>query len=824
MAIIVLLPDLGSWFNPHLGNRQRTREGLMDKDPEMEMITDASEDGHRVDGAQLDQDDQVMVILEHWRSAWTDLCRTEAVVAQGPSFAFWDSNVNGFENPGAFFSADAIDQLIPPEEVREMVRKHMDVIDHAREMSIVLVLREGAGARAAVAVIPKTAECQPQAWFEMGKIRKTSVTQKVWIPLRAESMICREGEYGYEGFLEEYFGVGSVMFELEHREQINELGWSDIGGNSFTGGLETTYVWPDRAHSTTDGDADQPKEKPGSNKAEQGKLLASFRVPFINLNLNLNVRSTQAEAATPALTASPPESGTPAEPQRISTYYWAGDWGSHHGDAVGTGLVIDQSFDGVATSEWHLHQDFVISLGLQRQGDVWLRPAEGFQEVVRLSRNDAGEPVLLEVRSEHLRDYLKARGMYLLMSSFRSRHQIVSDAAHIDWAEELVEEEMDADKWEGLKQPIHEGGSQYGSSTAVFHASRTDIDADDEVPVLGFPNDDSVVSKSWTVQHQGKKLFSLRGSLWKTELVEPGRVSERVLGEQPPNRVDFAVDGSGERVDGAGLVDRGCWLWFRPSVTTLLSSYRGFSLSWCTRDTGFIGISRGYSVHFGLNDLGLINVYGKDIGQLPLWQQRVWAGANVAPDGGVSEELLASQAKAEPADTQAPETRLRPAYNALNEAFEKLTGKPLFAPHHAISDIFDRIHRFRALEKTGVLELAKDLARVTVESLDGVALSVLATPPGKMKAGSVKHLEAVLQKEVSQDEARAMTKVLVGINELRQADAHLPSFEFGKAYGLVGIDQHADLDVVKGRVMLESLVVSLVQMEEILSRLRRESK
>jgi len=223
-------------------------------------------------------------------------------------------------------------------------------------------------------------------------------------------------------------------------------------------------------------------------------------------------------------------------------------------------------------------------------------------------------------------------------------------------------------------------------------------------------------------------------------------------------------------------------------------------------------------VHFGLNDLGLINVLAKDMGRLPLWQQRVWAGANVAPDGGVSKELLASQANADPADTHAPEGRLQPAYNTLNKVCAKLTGKPLFTPHPAIDDIFGRIHRFRALEETGLLELAKDLARVTVESLDGNALSVLANPPPKMKAGSVKHLEAALQQEVSQDDARAMTKVLVGINELRQADAHLPSSGFGKAYGLVGIDEHSGLDVVKGRLMLESLVDSLVKMVQVFVR------
>ena len=68
-------------------------------------------------------------------------------------------------------------------------------------------------------------------------------------------------------------------------------------------------------------------------------------------------------------------------------------------------------------------------------------------------------------------------------------------------------------------------------------------------------------------------------------------------------------------------------------------------------------------------------------------------------------------------------------YDDLNAAFQKLTGEHLFGEHHALDEIFRRIHRFRALEKTGVLELAKDLARVTVESLDGDALSVLAPTP-----------------------------------------------------------------------------------------------
>ena len=122
-----------------------------------------------------------------------------------------------------------------------------------------------------------------------------------------------------------------------------------------------------------------------------------------------------------------------------------------------------------------------------------------------------------------------------------------------------------------------------------------------------------------------------------------------------------------------------------------------------------------------------------------------------------------------------------------------------------------------------MLELAEDLARVTVESLDGDALSVLASTPKGMKPGSVKHLEAALQMGLTLEQARSITKVLVGINELRQADAHLPSSEFTKAFGLVGVDQLAD-PVVQGRQMLESLVESLAQMGEVFSQLPRKGK
>lgn len=781
----------------------------MGKDHEVEVGkvgTDAINSDPKVAAPPADANEQAQAIAEHWRGAWSDLSRTDAVVAQGPSFILWRYEKNGFDSPGTFFPAGAIDQKIPHAGMRGALRECLAETDHESDLVAVIVLKGDVGA--AMSVIPKTAICKPQAWFEMTKIRKSSVSDKVWIPLRADWTMISEGDYGYEGYVEEYFGVGSVMFDLLHRDEVSKLNWGDLGGNTFAGGEESHRVWPkEHAHDTS--------PSPSPTVTEQRKSLASFRVPFTDLKVSLSTRSAKSAAPQPV---------APEEPAFLKTYYWAGDWASHHSDAIGTGLVIEQNFEGAAPNEWHLHQDFVISLGLQREGDVWLRPVEGFLEVVRLKRDEHGKPVLLEARTEHLRDYLKARGMYLQLASFRSRIQTVSDASHIDWASTFVQEEKDGREWEGGNSEIHEGGKPYGSSTGVFHVSRTDVDADDDVPKLGLPDDDSVVSKSWSIQHEGRKLHSLSGSLWVTEVVEPGRISERVKGEAPLTKVDFAINGSGERVSGDELASTGGWLWFRPNVTALLGSYRGSSLRWYTRDTGAIGISSADSVHFGLNSLGLINVYAKDIGQLPPWQQRVWAGANVVPEGGVSEELLASQAKALPAATKAAEARLRPAYDEINATFEKLSGKPLFSPHHATDDIFKRVHRFRALEKTGVLELAKDLARLTVESLDGGALTAMGAQSGKTNSGSIKHLEAgLIKRGATLDEARALTKVLVGIKELRQADAHLPSSGFAEAFELVGVDQQAD-PVTQGRQMLESLVESLAGMMQVLANLPRKEK
>lgn len=455
---------------------------------------------------------------------------------------------------------------------------------------------------------------------------------------------------------------------------------------------------------------------------------------------------------------------------------------------LGIHLVLEQRINREELRVWHLHQDFVIALGLLREGDRWVRPNEDYIEVARLSRHPDGWPHLMEVRSEFLRDYLCARNMGLYITLYRNREEVVEDVSHIKWIDDPMSEINNGDRWEGRITPIHEGGFPYGAETAVFHMSRTDVDPGEDVPVFDFPADENVSSKSWTFRRKGKKLFVVQGELWRNEWIDPDENSPRIRRDKIPIPIFFITDASGKREPGDTLMNEGRWLWFKPEVIMSLAHRRGGALGWHTRDTGFVRCSPDNGVRFGINELGLINVYAKDIGLLPEWQQRIWAGFNVGPEGGVSHELLASQMQAMPAKTIAPERRLPESISRLNQAFQKVTGKPLISDHPKYTELMKLVHRFRATDQMGLFALAKDLARLTADSIDLGALQTIVSPPKGEQWRSLKSLEKVLATAVTTEEAHTALTPLFGIYELRHADAHLPGSEVNKALQLAGIN------------------------------------
>lgn len=498
------------------------------------------------------------------------------------------------------------------------------------------------------------------------------------------------------------------------------------------------------------------------------------------------------------------------------TYIPAEVYSDFGGEFKGVHLVLEQESNDDDPYLWHLNQDLVLTLGLKREGNSWVRPLDGYVEVARLSVTEKNKPILLEIKAQYLKDYLCAREMTLYMTLFYSRDWITDDAQYITWENGTSSDKNKSDRWKGHVIQIHEGGKPFGEKMVVYHMARTDVDDTDDIPdISSLPTDENTTGQSWERKFEGRKLYRILGELWRNEIIEPAKQSPIVRCDEIESTVYFIIDADGSKVCGKDLIDAGKWLWFRPEVIMALSHRRGGALSFYTQHTGNVACLKGDNVHFGVNKLGLINTYAKDIGILPEWQQQIWAGYNIAPEGGVSSELLASQVRAEPADTQAPEEFLLKAIENVNELSYKKLGIKIFNEHNAIPDLITQIHRFRAIDEASFYALAKDLTRLIVDSLNAEAMQSIVPPPKGTKWGSLKSLENLLASKFDGTLIRKITAPLVGIYELRHADAHLPSSNLDDTFNLIEIDRSLPF-VHQGYQMLHQVVSSIYGVVEVL--------
>jgi hypothetical protein len=492
---------------------------------------------------------------------------------------------------------------------------------------------------------------------------------------------------------------------------------------------------------------------------------------------------------------------------------------SKHDNFEGTHLVLNQSFDNnLDNNEWHLHQDLVISLGLKREDDIWLCPREGYSEVARLERDKEGNPQVLLIKNQFLKDYLCARGCGLYITSYFSRDEIFDNKSVLSWEEDYKTMKEGKDVWECRVLEIHEGGFPFGQKVAVSHVSRIDIDEEEDVPdMTSFPTNDNIEAEFYERSFDGKKLYRVMAELWKNEWISPAQISPIVLGDEQTLDVFYIVDIAGNKESGSALTKGGKWLWFKPELVSTLISKRGGFLKWYTKDTGSVSCAPASGVHFGMNDIGLITVYAKDIGRLPFWQQQIWAGHNVSPEGGISKELHAAQVKAEPASTNAPEAFIKRVINEINESAIQQLNTSIFRGHNSIDDIINSINRFRAVDEKGLFSLAKDIARIIVDDIDVESLQKIVKPPKSEKWGSIKTIENLIALKIPKDTARQILSPFVGVYELRHGDAHLPGSDIENSFKLISINRGLPC-VIQGYQMIFQCVDHLHMILSIIEK------
>lgn len=550
-----------------------------------------------------------------------------------------------------------------------------------------------------------------QDWILQKKETRRTFSKATWVPLRA-SINDEKANVQNIGYVDEYFGCGSVAFPPDHRDVAQELGWSSIGISHDA----QPYAYEDGYYSS------------------------------------------------------------------IEQYQY------NDKEPIGIHLVFEHPQPVVGGRLWILNPDLVVALRLIKEGNNWVRPEENFVVVAREVLDEKGDHSLIEIKREFLLDYLAARNLSLRLSYYRQRVENVAALEGSAYAGLTNQQEQrDGGRFELLIRNLDD---VYGGSWASFRVWRTDVDEEEDAPVMGPETNDNTDYERAQGHRGGYKGIRVEGEFWRDEWIEHQGQSKRVRGDADTNLPQFIVETDGTRMASAELnnEDIGRWLWFRLSIVNELLGLRGFSLRWYTAETGGIQSTSGYSVHFGINPSDLITVYAYDIARLPAWEQHIWAAQNVAPDGKVSSELLASQVKAQPASTHAVEELLFKVMAMLGDGFRQEFNVSLYSHDIERSEFMKHISRFASKDQASLLRLAKELVRVFTDRLNVRELRKLSTNSNKENLRSNKLLEDVLAQKIGADKARRVFGPIVGAYDMRLGDAHPTSSKIGDALKLAGID------------------------------------
>lgn len=548
-------------------------------------------------------------------------------------------------------------------------------------------------------------------WILQQKETRRKFSKSTWIPLR-QSSDNEQGNVKDVGYINEFFGCGSVAFPPGSREVAEGLSWSEIG----IGTTIAPYAYEDGYYSAID------------------------------------------------------------------------EYQYNDKEPIGIHLVLELPLPVVGGRQWILNPDLVAALRLIKEGEQWVRPEENFVVVAREVLDKDGEQRSIEIKREFLLDYLAARNLSLRLSYYRQRVENVAALETSQYANlENHQEKRDGGRFELHIRKIDD---VFGGSWAMFRAWRTDVDEDEDAPVMGPETDENTDYEKSQGRKGGYNGVRVEGEFWRDEWIEHQGISTRVRGDADKNLPSFIVDTDGTRLASVELdnEDVGRWLWFRSSIVNELLDLRGFSLRWYSSETGAIISTSGYSTHFGINSSDLITIYAYDVARLPAWEQHIWAAHNIAPDGKVSSELLDSQVKAKPASTHAVEELFFEVIDLLEGGFREVLNVPLFTHEIDRNEAMKQVSRFASKDQASLLRLAKELVRVFSDRLDVRELRKLSTHANKDKLGSNKLLEDVLAQKIGQEKARKVFGPIAGAYDMRVGDAHPTSSKIGDALRLAGID------------------------------------
>lgn len=433
----------------------------------------------------------------------------------------------------------------------------------------------------------------------------------------------------------------------------------------------------------------------------------------------------------------------------------------YHSNITGEYLAFERIHPYSRDHDIQISNDLIFALDLFKIGNFYCNPHEDNDKVIIIN-NLPNDGYIVQVKREYLLDYLSARNMHLIIDRYYERQFDTKDS----YFDNNVFDSGNYFSYELRFSPILADGNSPGTSTMVMKAAYKDAKYDSDVPI--FTRGENIEVESKEIKHDGESINHYFAEFRKYYILMNDKTSIRVRWDKTKITEKFFVDNTNRKVLSEKLMEKIQYLWFKPDIMKLLQSGSYCSLEWYTKNTGRIGNIEN-SVWFGVNGIGLINVFAKDIVELSDYYRSKWAAFNCAPNGGVSSELLMSQIEANPARTIAAEKLLKIAVNEFEVVMnEKLNGK-IFKDVSDIDKLAKLINRFQSVSKDDCFTLCKNINRFIIERFD-IGLLTSHTTEMPKGTGSLKRLEKLLNSLDST--GSVLISPLFVIYDIRIIDSH----------------------------------------------------
>jgi hypothetical protein len=444
------------------------------------------------------------------------------------------------------------------------------------------------------------------------------------------------------------------------------------------------------------------------------------------------------------------------------TYERIEEFDDYHSKITGEYFIYKRNHPLTQKREISISQDFIYALDLFNIGDNYYDPHFNDELVIRIENEEQKETYKVDIRKDYLLDYLSARNMSLIVDRYFERQIDTVDNLH----DENIHEEVTDYSYALFVSRTLPNGMRPGDSALVMKVSYKDVDYNEDIPEYDESKDTQVEQSE--IKYEGEGINHYLAEFRRIYILQNNGISIKIRRDKIKLNYKYYVDNTNKKVLSDKLITKIQFLWFKPDIIKILLQGKYCGLRWFTKDTCQIGNIEN-NIWLGVNRLGLINVFAKDIIELPEYYQSKWFSYNCPPNGGVSQELLMSQIEASPANTKPSEYLLKISLQEINKAFLDIYLKPIFKETTETVDIDKQINRFQSVSQDDCFVLCKNINRYIIERFNSDVLTELSSDMEK-RTGSLKRLEHLLSKK--NERASKIISPLFIIYDMRIIDAH----------------------------------------------------